>query len=222
MQNIDQIQCLDLSKSFSQGGKSVTVFKNLNLQISEGKTLAILGPSGSGKSTLLSLLAGLDEPNSGKVMVFGKNLSSLSEKELTKYRRDEIGIIFQQFNLFPHLTALENVALPLDLNSHGKAAELAKIALDKVGLAHRAEHFPSEMSGGEMQRVAIARAIVTKPRLILADEPSGSLDHATGDLVMNLLFDLVKENKTTMILVTHNTDLAHRCDSIFHFERYSQ
>ena len=218
MQNIE---CLKISKSFVQGQKSVTVFNDLSLTVEAGKTLAILGPSGSGKSTLLSLLAGLDTPDKGSVSVFGKNLPLLSEQELTQYRRDEIGIIFQQFNLFPHLTALENVSLPLDLKSSNGALKIASEALKKVGLAHRAEHFPSEMSGGEMQRVAIARAIVTNPRLILADEPSGSLDQETGDSVMNILFDLVKEQKTTMILVTHNTQLAERCDSIFHFERHT-
>ncbi len=216
------IDCKAISKNFQQGTNLVTVFRDLNLSIDEGKTLAILGPSGSGKSTLLSLLAGLDKPDTGLVSVFNKDLSKMSEMELTRYRRDDIGIIFQQFNLFQHLTALENVSLPLDLKNDPQAASLAKSALDKVGLSHRSHHFPSEMSGGEMQRVAIARAIVTKPRLILADEPSGSLDHATGETVMRLLFDLVKENKTTLVLVTHNTELAERCDSIFHFERLMQ
>ena len=216
------IECRKISKSFVQGERSVTVFKDLSLQVDAGKTLAILGPSGSGKSTLLSLLAGLDTPDSGDVHVFGKELPKMSEQDLTRYRRDEIGIIFQQFNLFPHLTALENISLPLDLKASPDALKISREALNKVGLGHRADHFPSELSGGEMQRVAIARAIVTKPQLILADEPSGSLDQETGETVMNILFDLVKENKTTMILVTHNAELANRCDSIFHFERHQQ
>lgn len=216
------IECKSISKNFQQGTNQVTVFHDLNLTVDEGKTLAILGPSGSGKSTLLSLLAGLDKPDTGLVSVFSRDLSKMSEMELTRYRRDDIGIIFQQFNLFQHLTALENVSLPLDLKNDPQAASLAKAALAKVGLSHREHHFPSEMSGGEMQRVAIARAIIARPRLILADEPSGSLDHATGETVMQLLFDLVKEHKSTLVLVTHNTELAERCDSIFHFERHMQ
>lgn len=213
------VDCQNISKSFNQGNKQVQVFRNLNLKIQAGKTLAILGPSGSGKSTLLSLMAGLDAPSSGEVLVFGKNLSRLSEQDLTLYRQKSLGIIFQQFNLFQHLTALENAALPLDLKGDEKAERIAMEALTKVGLQNRANHFPSELSGGEMQRVAIARAIVTSPALILADEPSGSLDQKTGDEVMKILFELVREKKTTMVLVTHNIELAQQCDEIFHFER---
>lgn len=209
------VELKNLKKSFYQGPQVVDVFQELNLSLNEGETLAVLGPSGSGKSTLLSLMAGLDAPTSGEIWIDGQNLSLLNEKELTFFRAKKIGIIFQQFHLFSHLTAVENVALPLELAGHPEAEEKARYTLDLVGLSHRAQHFPYQMSGGENQRVAIARAFIVKPRLLLADEPSGSLDTRTGDQIMNLLFDLVSKEKTTMVLVTHNEDLALRCQRQF-------
>lgn len=207
----------NLSKEFAQGEDAVRVFTNLNLTVEAGDTLAIVGPSGCGKSTLLSLIAGLDSPTSGEVVVLGQNLSNLNEKELAQLRRDNVGIIFQQFNLFSHLTALENVALPLELAEDPLALKKAEEALIKAGLHHRLSHYPHQLSGGENQRVAIARALVVQPKILLADEPSGSLDQKTGDHVMTLLFDLVRDSGTTLILVTHNNELAQQCKKQFNF-----
>lgn len=206
-----------LSKNFTQGDNSIHVLKDLDLTLEVGETLAILGPSGSGKSTLLSLIAGLDNPSSGQIKIAGSDLSIMNERELTRFRGENLGIIFQQFYLFSHLTALENIALPLELTGDPMAEEKAKAALHSVGLSHRATHYPSQLSGGENQRVAFARAFVVEPKLLLADEPSGSLDTKTGDQVMNLLFALVKDKKTTLILVTHNEELALRCQKQLRF-----
>ncbi|MBT3585751.1 MAG: ABC transporter ATP-binding protein [Halobacteriovoraceae bacterium] len=201
----------NLQKNFLQGGNKLEILKGVSFNLSSGKSAAIVGKSGSGKSTLLSLLAGIDRPNTGSINLEGINLIELDEKELTVKRAQEIGIIFQQFHLLPHLKAWENVSLALDILGIGNSKVEAHKALEKVGLSERAEHFPSELSGGEKQRVAIARAIVVKPRLLLADEPSGSLDEETGDEVMDLIFSLVNSDKMAMILVTHNKDLASRC-----------
>jgi putative ABC transport system ATP-binding protein len=205
------LQMINVSKSFQQGDQFIQVLNEFQLDLKAGETLALLGPSGSGKSTLLSLLAGLDRPDSGSVIIDHQHLNQMDEEQLTAFRGANIGIIFQQFHLFPHLTALENVMLPLEILDQQKAAEKAADALEKVGLQHRLQHFPHQMSGGENQRIAIARAFVIKPRILLADEPSGSLDQKTGDQVMDLLFNLVQKEKTTLILVTHNESLAKRC-----------
>lgn len=189
----------------------ITVFTDLSLQVKKGETLAVLGPSGIGKSTLLSLISGLDSPDEGQIFVDGSEVTTMNEKRLGELRKKDLGIIFQKFNLFDHLTALENVALPLELSHDPEAMEKARQALHSVGLSDRLDHFPYQLSGGENQRVAIARALVIKPKLLLADEPSGSLDQKTGDEVMDLLFNLVKELNSTMVLVTHNEDLASRC-----------
>lgn len=200
-----------LGKSFVQGERSIEVLKNLSLELHQGETLAILGQSGSGKSTLLSLLAGIDRPDQGDMILEGSRLNDLSEDELTTLRSKKIGIIFQQFHLLPHLSALENVSLPLEiLGKDGKGP--AQSALKDVGLDHREGHFPNQLSGGEKQRVAIARSMVVEPDLLLADEPSGSLDEGTGDQVMDLIFNLVKKKGKALILVTHNRQLAERCD----------
>jgi putative ABC transport system ATP-binding protein len=182
------------------------------MQANAGEKLAILGPSGCGKSTLLSLLAGLDKPDVGTVELEGKNLAKLSEDERCRLRSEKIGIVFQQYHLMRNLTAIENVGLPMEILGLADYAERARMALKEVGLSHRVAHFPSEMSGGECQRVAIARALVTRPSLVLADEPSGNLDQKTGDEVMDLLFNLCKEHRLTLVLVTHNRELAKRCD----------
>lgn len=188
------------------------VLEHLSMQANPGEKLAILGPSGCGKSTLLSLLAGLDKPDVGTVELEGKNLAKLSEDERSRLRSEKIGIVFQQYHLMRNLTAIENVGLPMEILGLADYAERARIALKEVGLSHRVAHFPSEMSGGECQRVAIARALVTRPSLVLADEPSGNLDQKTGDEVMDLLFKLCMEHRLTLVLVTHNRELAKRCD----------
>jgi putative ABC transport system ATP-binding protein len=200
-----------LSKAFQQGGTSVQVLQNLELEVTQGETVAIVGQSGSGKSTLLSLLAGLDSPTSGSVELAGRALGAMSEEELTAYRARHLGIVFQQFHLMSNLTAAENISLPLEIARNAQAAQKAKLALEQVGLAHRADHFPHQLSGGEKQRVAIARALVISPSVLLADEPSGSLDTATGNQVMKLLFDLVSRQNMTLVLVTHNEELVKLC-----------
>lgn len=202
-------------KTFRQADSPVEVLKNLNLELSEAETLAIIGQSGSGKSTLLSLLAGLDNPTQGSVHWYYRakdyDIGKLTEEELTHLRARYLGIVFQQFHLMSNLTALENVGLPLEIARESGVQARAKTALEQVGLSARENHFPHELSGGEKQRVAIARAIVMRPPLLLADEPSGSLDTKTGDQVMKLLFDLVKSSKMSMILVTHNEELVKKC-----------
>ncbi len=200
-----------LRKSFRQGETEIEVIRELDLSVVSGETLAILGKSGSGKSTLLSLLAGLDAPDSGQVRIEGRDLGSLSEAELLKIRNERIGIVFQQFHLFPELTALENAAIPLELRGDRQAAAKAKAALESVGLGHRLNHTPDRLSGGEKQRVAIARAFVGEPAILLADEPSGNLDSETGEEVMELLFRRVRERGMTLVLVTHDESLAARC-----------
>ena len=201
-----------LYKSFPQAdlGK-IDVLKNINLEIQEGETVAVIGQSGSGKSTLLSLMAGLDRQTSGSLRLRDKEISEMSEVKLTQFRAENIGIIFQQFYLMPHLTALENVSLPLEMFGYDDYLNRSKETLEQVGLSDREKHFPYQLSGGESQRVAIARAVVTRPSILLADEPTGNLDNDTGIQVANLLFDLVNATGMTMLLVTHNTEMAGRC-----------
>ena len=201
-----------LYKSFPQAdlGK-IDVLKNINLELQEGETVAVIGQSGSGKSTLLSLMAGLDRQTSGSLRLRDKEISEMGEVKLTQFRAENIGIIFQQFYLMPHLTALENVSLPLEMFGYDDYLNRAKESLEQVGLSDREKHFPHQLSGGESQRVAIARAVVTRPSILLADEPTGNLDNDTGIQVANLLFDLVNATGMTMLLVTHNTEMAGRC-----------
>lgn len=206
------LQLQDISKVFWQADTEIKVLKNLSQNIQNSEVVAIVGQSGSGKSTLLSLLAGLDRPTTGKILVGGKEVSSLSEEEMTAFRGRKIGIVFQQFHLLPHLTALENVRLPLEILDEPNQEERAAEMLKQMGLGHRLDHFPHQMSGGECQRVAIARALVVKPEILLADEPSGNLDTATGQQVMDVFFKVVRDHKVTTILVTHSESLAQRCD----------
>ncbi len=201
-----------ISKTYFQGTQRIEVLYNLSLQVENSESVAILGQSGSGKSTLLSLLAGLDLPDFGSITVGHQDLSNLSQDELSQFRSKNLGIVFQQYHLMSNLTALENVGIPLELQKIDNFDTAAREALKLVGLSHRIAHFPAQLSGGECQRVAIARAIVGKPKLILADEPSGNLDDKTGKEVMDLLFRLCKERKQTLILVTHNHNLAYNCD----------
>lgn len=211
----------NVKKSYGVGEAKIEVLKGINLNIIDGETLALTGKSGSGKSTILSLLAGLDFVGSGEIIVDGIHLSKMSEKELAKFRAQNIGIVFQQFHLVSTLTAFENVLLPLELLKVSNAHERVRVLLDDVGLSHRANHLPSELSGGECQRVAIARALAIRPSILLADEPSGNLDEETGQKVMDLLFKMVEETKTTLILVTHDRDLAKRCSRVVHLEHGS-
>ncbi len=201
-----------ISKTYFQGTQKIEVLYGLNLDIKSSEAVAILGQSGTGKSTLLSLLAGLDVPDFGTISVNKQDLSKLSQDKLSQFRAKNLGVIFQQYHLMSNLTALENVGIPLELQKVNDFQSAALEALKMVGLSHRISHFPSQLSGGECQRVAIARAIVGKPKLILADEPSGNLDDKTGKEVMDLLFKLCKEREQTLILVTHNHDLAQNCD----------
>ena len=201
-----------LYKSFPQADlEKIDVLKNINLELQEGETVAVIGQSGSGKSTLLSLMAGLDRQTSGSLRLRNKEISEMSEVKLTQFRAENIGIIFQQFYLMPHLTALENVSLPLEMFGYDDYLNRSKETLEQVGLSDREKHFPHQLSGGESQRVAIARAVVTRPSILLADEPTGNLDNDTGIQVANLLFDLVNATGMTMLLVTHNTEMAGRC-----------
>ena len=201
-----------LYKSFPQADHGqIDVLKNINLEIHEGETVAVVGQSGSGKSTLLSLMAGLDLQTKGSLRLRDKEISEMSEEKLTQFRAENIGIIFQQFYLMPHLTALEHVSLPLEMFGYEDYLNRAKETLQQVGLSDREQHFPHQLSGGESQRVAIARAVVGRPSILLADEPTGNLDNETGVQVANLLFDLVKTTGMTMLLVTHNSEMAKRC-----------
>ncbi len=207
------LQLKSLTKVYpsSEGVEEISVLNNLNLDVIKGETVAILGRSGSGKSTLLSLIAGLDSPTSGEVSINDQQLDGMKEKALARFRAKNIGIVFQQFHLMPHLTASENISLPLELTRDPDAHEKAIGILDKIGLSHRKNHFPYQLSGGECQRVAIGRALVVEPAILLADEPTGNLDEKTGDQLSNILFDLVESINMTLLLVSHNKVLAGRC-----------
>lgn len=206
----------NVSKSYEQNTtgqiEKLQILKSLNLNVPSGELVAIVGASGSGKSTFLSLVAGLDSFDSGLITINDQQLSQLSKKEMTQFRAQNIGFVFQQFHLISHLTAFENLALPLQILDRAYSKDFILQELDNVGLRPRAEHRPSEMSGGECQRLAIARALITKPSLLLADEPSGNLDTETGKKVMDLFFDQVRKTNTTTLLVTHDHELAKRCD----------
>ena len=203
----------DLSKTYRSGGGQLAAVRNVSFHLDDGETVAIVGPSGSGKTTLLGLLAGLDHPTSGSVSIDGTDLGGLSEDARARLRRERIGFVFQSFQLIPTLTARENVEVPLQLRgerSNGRADEL----LARVGLSGREHNFPAQLSGGEQQRVAIARAFVHEPRILFADEPTGNLDAATGQRVIGLLMELNRELGTTLVLVTHDPDLAARAHRI--------
>ncbi len=202
-----------VTKSYSNG-ETVIALNGIDLAIARGERVAVMGPSGSGKSTLLNLACGLDRPTSGRILFEGRNLSALGDDDLTRLRRERIGMVFQTFNLLPTLTGVENVALPLRLNGMGsrRAYERAITMLHRVGLSERSGRRPDELSGGERQRVAIARALIFDPPVLLADEPTGNLDSHTGDEILRLLDDLHTEFNTTIVLVTHNEHAADRCE----------
>jgi putative ABC transport system ATP-binding protein len=203
-------------KSVEDASGKLSILTDISLNLGVGQTLSIVGASGSGKSTLLSIMAGLDAPTSGEVKLGGVNISSLDEDARALIRASHIGFVFQNFQLIEHLTALENVMLPLEISGEIKGNEIRQRAseiLNRVGLGQRLNHYPRFMSGGEQQRVALARAFVVNPKILMADEPTGSLDHATGALIMDLVFDLNKEYQTALVLVTHDPLLAKRCNT---------
>ncbi len=204
----------NLEKSYTSGSKKLTVLDNITFSIAKGDTFSIVGPSGSGKTTLLGLCAGLDKPNAGTVELCGEELQALNEDERAFLRNRKVGFIFQNFQLLPTLTALENVSVPLELQGAKNARKMGKELLDKVGLDSRFNHYPSQLSGGEQQRVALARAFSNTPSILFADEPTGNLDEETGEKVIQLLFDLNKEAGTTLVIVTHDLDLAARTQHI--------
>ncbi|MDP1537864.1 MAG: ABC transporter ATP-binding protein [Burkholderiales bacterium] len=205
-----------LTKQVTTGDSELTILRDVSFQIVAGEAVAVVGASGSGKSTLLGLLAGLDTPTAGTVTVDGEELFALNEDGRAALRARLLGFVFQSFNLLPAMTALENVMLPLELAGTTDAAALARESLRRVGLAARLKHYPKQLSGGEQQRVAIARAFVTRPSLLLADEPTGNLDAATGADIIQLLFELNREHGATLILVTHDAELSQRCGRVLH------
>ncbi len=205
------VKAVALGKQVETGRSRLTILEDVSFEIAAGEAVAILGASGSGKTTLLGLLAGLDLPTSGQVLIDGADLAALDEDGRASLRRRMVGFVFQSFQLLPALTALENVMLPMELAGAPGASESALALLTRVGLAERLDHYPRQLSGGEQQRVAIARAFAGPPRLLFADEPTGNLDSATGEEIVNLMFDLNRERDTTLLLVTHDERLAARC-----------
>ena len=210
------MKCEGLTKQVSTPDHVLTIVKDATFEVRAGEAVAILGASGSGKSTLLGLLAGLDVPSAGQVRIDGEDLFSLSEDGRAQLRGRMVGFVFQSFQLLPALTALENVMLPLELSGGADAASRARAVLGRVGLGERLGHYPRQLSGGEQQRVAVARAFVTEPKLLFADEPTGNLDSVTGEHVIELLFEMNRERGATLVLVTHDADLAKRCDRRIH------
>jgi len=205
-------------KSVQDASGSLDILRDIDFSVSKGETAAIVGASGSGKSTLLAIMAGLDTPSAGQVLLAGQSMFDLSEDERAAVRAQHVGFVFQSFQLMPNLTALENVMLPLELAGRSDARSAATAMLQRVGLGERLKHLPKVLSGGEQQRVALARAFVVQPALLLADEPTGSLDHATGAAVMDLMFALNREQGTTLVLVTHDRQLAARCERMLVIE----
>jgi len=202
----------DVKLDLESGAGKVNILKGINLKIHEGDSVSIVGPSGAGKTSLMMVIAGIEEVSSGEINVSNYNLSSLTEDQLARFRRDNVGIVFQAFRLIPNMTALENVALPLEMAGNKNAFSEAKKGLELVKLLDRETHYPDQLSGGEQQRIAIARAFVKKPKILLADEPTGNLDERTGETTIDLLFDLQASYGTTLLLITHDHQLAKKCD----------
>ncbi|MGH1486126.1 MAG: ABC transporter ATP-binding protein [Cellvibrionaceae bacterium] len=207
------IEAKAISKQVSTAADDLIILNQVSMSIERGKSVAIVGASGSGKSTLLGILAGLDVPSSGQVLLRGQDITAMDEEGRAKVRADGVGFVFQSFQLLPGLNALENVMLPMELHGLKEADKKARDYLDRVGLSQRLSHYPKQLSGGEQQRVAIARAFANEPDVLFADEPTGNLDSTTGATIIELLFKLNREQKTTLVLVTHEDRLAQRCDS---------
>jgi putative ABC transport system ATP-binding protein len=214
MQNSNVLTARGIGKTVKSGTSDLVILREIDLAVTRGEAVAVVGASGSGKSTLLAILAGLDTPSSGTVELDGTDLFSLDEDRRAELRGRTLGFVFQSFQLLPALSALENVMLPLELSNHPQAEELSKEILVRVGLGERLHHYPKHLSGGEQQRVALARAFVVRPKVLLADEPTGSLDAASGAGVIDLLFQMNREFGTTLVLVTHDESLAARCARI--------
>ena len=208
----------DVRLTLASRAGNVDILKGINLDIADGEALGIVGPSGSGKTSLLMIMAGLEQATSGLVEIVGQNFTELSEDELARIRGQNIGIVFQSFHLVPTMTAIENVALTMEFLGQEDALEIAERALADVGLSHRHDHFPAQLSGGEQQRVALARAIAPRPKILLADEPTGNLDGNTSHQVMDLIFDLQDRHGATLILVTHDPNLANRCPRVINMD----
>lgn len=216
MESVLSVQ--QVTKNFKSGNRSLTVLDNVSFSVFAGATLSIVGPSGSGKTTLLGLCAGLDRCSSGSVVLQNNNLEKLNEDQLAAVRNKYIGFIFQNFQLMPTLTAIENVMVPLELRGEKKVRARAMELLDKVGIADRSHHYPAQLSGGEQQRVSIARAFCNRPSILFADEPTGNLDAETSEIIVSLIFNLNKEAGTTLVLVTHDADLAAKTQRIIHLK----
>lgn len=208
------VEVVELGKSVDNGGQALVILQDISFSVMPGETVAIVGASGSGKSTLLGLLAGLDLPSTGEIRLDGLALANLNEDDRARQRGKLLGFVFQSFQLLPSLNAVENVMLPLELAGVKTAAAIATEWLERVGLGHRLKHYPKHLSGGEQQRVALARAFCPSPRLVLADEPTGNLDAATGQQIIDLMFDLNAKQGTTLILVTHDEAIAARCNRV--------
>ncbi|GLK81873.1 ABC transporter ATP-binding protein [Methylopila turkensis] len=206
------IELHGVNLALGRGAARVHILKDVSLQIGRGESVGMIGPSGSGKSTLLMTIAGLERPDAGTIKVLGQDLGALDEDGLARFRGRNVGVVFQSFHLIPTMTALENVATPLELAGAPDAFERARAELSAVGLAHRMDHHPAQLSGGEQQRVALARALAPRPELLVADEPTGNLDEGTGGQIVDLLFAKSAERRTTLVLVTHDPALAARCD----------
>ncbi|WP_300440913.1 ABC transporter ATP-binding protein [uncultured Mameliella sp.] len=208
----------DVTLSLRGNAGLVEILHGITLDVTRGETLGLVGPSGSGKSSLLMIMGGLERASTGQVHALGHDLTTMGEDALARFRRDHMGVVFQSFHLIPTMTALENVATPLELAGDRRAFDRARAMLDKVGLAARADHYPAQMSGGEQQRVALARALAPEPDILLADEPTGNLDGANGAAIVDLLFGLSRAHDATLVLVTHAPDLAARCDRVVHLD----
>ena len=204
----------DVALTLSGNAGPVNILRGISLEVEKGETLGLVGPSGSGKSSLLMLMGGLESATAGTVTALGRNLTVLGEDALARFRRGHMGIVFQSFHLIPTMTALENVATPLELAGDRDAFDRARAELEEIGLGPRVDHYPAQLSGGEQQRVALARAVVARPEILLADEPTGNLDGATGEAIIRLLFDLRDRHGATLVLVTHAPEVATRCDRV--------
>jgi putative ABC transport system ATP-binding protein len=208
----DALTLKDVSLSLVSNAGKIDILHDISLNVTQGETLGLVGPSGSGKSSLLMLMGGLETATSGSIAALGTDITQMGEDDLARFRRDNMGVVFQSFHLIPTMTALENVATPLELAGARDAFGRAQAELDAVGLSHRATHYPAQMSGGEQQRVALARASVTRPKILLADEPTGNLDETNSAAIIGMLFGLREQHGATLIMVTHSTELAARCD----------